>query len=252
MMKRILVTVLIYITCIWSTCLSGETNNVVHCQKCNDLKKTAAVLRDKLFAGGKYIEYESVYYFGESPFYIKIQEAYSGEFILYLRFLKEAKNVSVNEYVLKYDGKIFSTSDKDPFFDLKPQEMCNTLCLPIAYLLKNKIEKNGIIIKFIENQKTIAYACGIYANEGLFTFIQENDKMEYYGGYSGGMGYIFPLSFTRKNVYDEKSFLNSADKFNFAKDEYKKQWDQRMDMMCIWIESVESQKSVWEKLISLF
>ena len=250
MIRRLLITVLICITCIESVCLSDDVANSVYYQKIDDPKKIAAVLRDKLFAGEKYIEYECFYEFGESPFYVKIQEAYSGEFILYMKYLKEPKNISVNKYLLKYDGKKFSSNNKDPFFHFSPQEICNMLCLPAAYLLNNMTEKNGVIIKFIENKKTISYGFGVFAGEAIFTFIQGDDKMEYYGGYFKTMADILPISFTRKNISDEKEFLNSADKFTFTKDKkdkYEKEWEQRMSMMDIWLESIKNQKQVLEK-----
>jgi len=165
-----------------------------------------------------------------------------------LKYLKDPKYISVNKYLLKYDGKKFSPSNKDPFFELYPKEIFKMLCLPIAYLLNNITEKNGMIVKFIENQKTVAYGCGLFANSALFTFIQGDEKMEYYGGYFGAMASIFPISFTRKNVSDEKEFLDSADKFNFSKDKYEKEWDQKMKMMDIWLESIKNHKQVFGNL----
>ena len=246
MIKRILITLLVCITCIETTCFSGDIGNSIHYLASKASNNTATFLRDKLFAGEKYIEYECYYEFGESPFYIKIQEAYSGEFILYLKFLKEPKNVSENKYLLKYDGNKFSTNNKDPFFDFYPKQICGLLCLPVAYILKNMNESNGMVIKILENQKTAAYA--IYAKSELLTFIQEGDKMEYYGGYSEGITSILPISFTRKNVYDEKDFMSSADKFIFTKNISEKLCEQKVDMMSIWIKAMEKSEISFQKI----
>lgn len=168
--------------------------------------------RKKLFGADRAIEYSSIFHYGETPFIWSIRESVDGDFLSILTIIKKDFNEKDKDYILNYQNNKYSRTDRDPFWEMKPDSLCMEFGLPIGHNLHKLTSDSSRLIFDIDYKGKKNGIIG-KKNKQLTTFIDLR-KNQYFGSYSGGMGGIVPLFFEHKRKYDDN--LDTLKKRHYA------------------------------------